>query len=96
MPQRGWSNKRERQYEHIKDGLRERARRGQGRRDRGRAPSTRNEPAPARPRNRVAHQPTTSPPVGGAGYVRIAARAAGPVISSTTRPARRTSGAGPR
>ena len=24
MPQRGWSNKRERQYEHIKDGLRER------------------------------------------------------------------------
>ena|SRR5436190_12475268 len=22
MPQRGWSNKRERQYEHIKDGLR--------------------------------------------------------------------------
>jgi len=24
MPQRRWSNKRERQYEHIKDGLRER------------------------------------------------------------------------
>src|SRR4051794_41563625 len=24
MPQRAWSNKRERQYEHIKDGLRER------------------------------------------------------------------------
>ena len=24
MPQRGWSAKRERQYEHIKDGLRER------------------------------------------------------------------------
>ena len=24
MPQQGWSNKRERQYEHIKEGLRER------------------------------------------------------------------------
>lgn len=26
MPQRAWSNKRERQYEHIKEGLRERGR----------------------------------------------------------------------
>ncbi|MCW2669000.1 MAG: hypothetical protein JWO27_897 [Frankiales bacterium] len=26
MPQAGWSNKRERQYEHIKDGLEERGR----------------------------------------------------------------------
>ena len=36
MPQEAWSAKRERQYEHIKEGLRERGESGgQGRGDRG-------------------------------------------------------------
>ena len=35
MPQAAWNKKRERQYEHIKEGLEERAERGHGQRDRG-------------------------------------------------------------
>ena len=49
MPRGPWSRKRERQYEHIKEGLRERGgARTPPRRSRP-APSTRSGPGPARP-----------------------------------------------
>ena len=53
MPQRSWSAKRERQYEHIKDGLLDRGEpRTRPRRSR-RGPSTRSAPAAVRRRQRA-------------------------------------------
>jgi plasmid stabilization system protein ParE len=91
MPQQAWSKKRERQYEHIKEGLE----------DRGRSEDVAEEIAARtvnkeRARNGEAGRaakprPMTSPPRVAAGCVPTQARRAGRGISSTTRRGRRTS-----
>jgi hypothetical protein len=96
MPQAAWTNKRERQYDHIKDGLRERGGRRRSRRRSRRGPSTRNEPGAARPRVRAGSRRTTSHRAGAAGCARIVAAEDGPATSFTRKPDDATSGADPK
>ena len=53
MPQRAWSAKRERQYEHVKEGYEERGTPEDLRRRSRRGRSTRSGPARERPRRRA-------------------------------------------
>ena len=97
MPQQAWSNKRERQYEHIKSGLKKR----------GESEDTAEEIA-ARTVNkerarsgeaqaaRAARRPRTSPRAAGAACGRTRAPAGARRPSSTTRRSRRASGAARR
>ena len=90
MPQQAWSRKRERQYEHIKDGLE----------DRGRSEDTAEEIAArtvnkerarageAEQSSRTSRQDLSSSRRGGCGPTEEPA--AGPRRSSTRRPSART------
>ncbi len=78
MPQRAWSAKRERQYEHIKDGLLDRGRTRTPPRRSRQEPSTRNVRGQARPGSRVRRRRTTSRRAGAVGCGRIVGRAAAP------------------
>ena len=85
MPQEPWTEKRERQYEHIKDSLEAWVTPPTSRRRSRRAPSTRSVPARVRPSRGAGHRSTTSPKVASRGSAPTGARAAGPTPSSTRR-----------
>src|SRR5262245_65579007 len=96
MPRRAWSDKRERQYEHVKEGLEDRGRPEDeaeeiAARTVNKERARRGEAREASPR-----RPRTSPPAGGVACVRTAGRAGGRGTSCTRRPARRRSRAARR
>ena len=86
MPQRAWSDKRERQYEHIKEGLRKRGE-SEDKAEEIAARTVNKERALAlgRPRRRAAPRLRTSPPGAAAGCARTAGRRVAPRTSFTTR-----------
>ena len=92
MPQRAWSDKRERQYEHIKEGLEERGENEDTaeeiaartvNKERARAGEARQA--------RAARRSTTFPRAGGAACARTRVRAVERATSSTTKRGARTS-----
>lgn len=95
MPESAWSQKRERQHEHIKEGLIERAPMSGGQRRSPPKQSTRNGRAAVKPRSEVAPRWPTSHLAGGVVLDPTAARAAGPMTSSATRPSSGESRAAP-
>ena len=90
MP-RFWSHKRERQFEHIRNGLEERGESRNLAEEIAAESSTRNEPETAKPRHRATRQFKTFHPAGEEGFDRIGDRVAGPSSSCTKKPARRES-----
>ena len=94
MPQQAWSKKRERQYEHIKDGLRERGESEDLAEEI--AARTVNKERARSGEARTASRSSTDDISSGrrGGFVRTAARAAAPRTSSTTRRSSGTSRAG--
>ncbi len=96
MPQQAWSKKRERQYEHIKEGL-EDSGRSEDEAEEIAARTVNKERARAGEAEQPAgRRPRTSRPAGAAGCAPTGARAAAPATSSTKRRSRRTSRAARR
>jgi hypothetical protein len=90
MPQRAWSNKRERQYEHIKEGLEERGR-PEDVAEEIAARTVNKERARAGEAKQASRSSTQDISSGlRGGLRRIADRVAGPRHSCTPRRARRT------
>ena len=61
MPQRAWSKKRERQYEHIKEGLQDRGKNEDTAEEIAARTVNKERARPARRRNRAGPRPRTSP-----------------------------------
>jgi hypothetical protein len=96
MPQRAWSDKRERQYEHIKEGLEERGR-GEDLAEEIAARTVNKERARAGEAKQASRSSVTDISSGRrAGCARIRARVGAPGTSSTRRPGTRTSPAARR
>jgi len=96
MPQRAWNAKRERQYEHVKEGLEERGS-PEDEAEEIAARTINKERARSGERSRPAgRRPRTSRPGVAAECGRTGAPAEGPGTSSIRRPGRRTSRAAPR
>ena len=91
MPQSAWSSKRERQYEHIKEGLLERGTKEDKAEEIAARTVNKERARAGKRKSRAGRRPRTSLRVGEAVFGPIRDRAAGPGISSTTRPRRRTS-----
>ena len=86
MPQQAWSNKRERQYEHIKEGLEERGR-DEDTAEEIAARTVNKERARAGEAEQASRTSTEDiSSAGAAGCGRTGAPAAAPRRSSTTRP----------
>ena len=96
MPQQAWSAKRERQYDHIKEGLEKRGEDEDTAEEIAARTVKRNGLAPARPKNRAEARSTTSRPADVAVCGHIAAQVAAPGISCTTRPRTKASRAAQR
>ena len=96
MPQRAWSKKRERQYEHIKDGLLEHGD-SEDKAEEIAARTVNKERARAGEARESSRTSTDDISSGRAAVCgRTEGREAEPAISSTTRPGRRTSRAARR
>ena len=96
MPQQSWSDKRERQYEHIKKGLEERGD-SESLSEEIAARTVNKERARAeRPGSPVRHRSRTSRPAGGVGSGPTAGQVVAPGTSSTEKRARRASRVDPR
>ena len=91
MPQPAWSDKRERQYEHIKEGLQEHGRSEDQAEEIAARTVNKEPPVPVRRRHGAIRRSRTSPRAAGAGCARIEGRAAPHTTSCTTRPASATS-----
>lgn len=91
MSQRAWSDKRERQYEHIKDSAQERGEDEDTAEEIAARTVNKERARAGEARNRAAPRPRTSPRAAEAGCARTADPAGARRTSSTTRPARRTS-----
>ena len=74
MPQQAWSNKRERQYEHIKEGLRERGESEDTAEEIAARTVNKERARAGEAGSRAAARPMTSPRAGGA----VSARTRGP------------------
>ena len=86
MPQSAWSDKRERQYDHIKEGLEDRGRPEKLAKRSPLAPSTRSAPGPENPPNPPLLRSTTSPRDDEAGSGHTPEAEAEPGINCTRRP----------
>lgn len=85
MPQQAWSEKRERQYQHIKEGLREQGRSEDTAEEIAARTVTRNGPALGRPGRRVVPPSRTSRRDAVVGCDRIEDPEDAPTVSSTKR-----------
>ncbi len=85
MPQQAWSDKRERQYEHIKEGLRERGEDEDTAEEIAARTVNKERARRARPGSRAGPRRRTSPRAAGAGCAPAEVRGDGPGTSCTTR-----------
>lgn len=89
MAQRAWTAKRERQYEHIEEGLVGRGAGADTAEEIAARTVNKERARAARPSNAAARRSTIFPPAAGAASGRVPVQKAGLMTSSGTRPASR-------
>lgn len=94
MPHSAWNDKRERQYQDIKEGLLKRGR-SEGEAEEIAARTVNKERARAGEAEEARRRSTTYPPAGAEGSGPTVARLDGPTTSSATRPKNEASKAAP-